>query len=223
VPAASETRQILVVDDDRNFRALIREELERAGFAVHEASDGEQALATARANRPSLVVLDVCLPGISGYEVLRALQETVRADLPVLFMSGERTDKNDRVSALLLGADDYFVKPFAADELLARIRRSLAHEGRGNGTARADTPSPLAMLTAREREVLKLLADGLGQAQIAAHLVVSTRTVATHIQHILSKLDVHSRVQAVALALRHGLDGDDVVAHARRRVAAMQD
>jgi DNA-binding NarL/FixJ family response regulator len=214
-----------VVDDDAEFRAAVREVLERAGFVVREAPDGEQALATAQASRPSLVVLDVCLPGISGYEVLRALQDTVSADLPVVFMSGERTDKNDLISAMLLGADDYLIKPFDPDELLARIRRSLARPANRHGGASQQPPSPLMSLTPRELEVLELLADGLNQTDIAARLVLSSRTVGTHIQHILTKLDVHSRAQAVAVALRDGLEGRDVIAHVdtlQNAVAALE-
>jgi DNA-binding NarL/FixJ family response regulator len=207
VPAVAEARHILVVDDDQNFRAFARELLERAGFGVREAPDGEEALATARTDAPYLVVLDVCLPGIGGYEVLRALQETVDPDLPVVFVSGKRTDTSDRVSALLLGADDYLVKPFEPDELLARVRRSLARSGNGNRGKSADVSTSLAALTAREREVLELLADGLNQMEIAARLTVSARTVGTHIQHILTKLGVHSRAQAVAFTLRNGLEG----------------
>ena len=99
-----------------------------------------------------------------------------------------------------------------ANELLARIRRSLHRVNRGEPAPGPTSPA-LAALTAREAEVLALLADGLTQAEIAARLVVSPRTVGTHIQHILSKLDVHSRAQAVAMALRQGLRGGDVVAH----------
>jgi DNA-binding NarL/FixJ family response regulator len=204
MPAAASIHDVLVVDDDSKFRAVVREILERSGFAVREACDGEEALASAQARQPDLVLLDVCLPGISGYEVLRALQDTVHSDLPVVFMSGDRTDKNDRVSALLLGADDHFVKPFEPDELLARIRRSLARSGSGSVLSAAQ--SPLTALTARELEVLGFLADGVNQAQIAARLVLSPRTVGTHIQRILKKLDVNSRGQAIAFALRNGID-----------------
>ena len=218
--AANGGFHILVVDDDENFRTHIRVVLERAGFMVSEASNGEQALATAQLARPSLVVSDVCLPGISGYEVLRALQDTVHQDLPVVFMSGERTDKNDRVSALLLGADDYLVKPFEPDELLARIRRSLARPGNEGGRVSQESAAQLMSLTARERQVLELLAGGLNQSQIAAHLVLSGRTVSTHIQHILAKLGVHSRAQAVAFALRNGVDVREGTAHNNADVAA---
>jgi DNA-binding NarL/FixJ family response regulator len=205
--AAAPDHFVLVVDDDQRFRTFVRDLLEGAGFRVVDVSTGDEALAFARVNPPDLVVLDVCLPGISGYEVLRQLQETVREDLPIVLMSGQRTDKQDWVSALHLGADDHLVKPFEPDELLARVRRSLARTANGNGHgALLGSTSPLEILTFREREVLSLLTSGLTQSQIATQLVISPRTVGTHIHHILTKLDVHSRAQAVALALRIGFD-----------------
>jgi DNA-binding response OmpR family regulator len=185
---------ILVVDDDRAVRKLICSALRAEGFDVREAADGEAALAAVDAILPSLVVLDVRLPGISGYEVCSVLKRRHGDDLPVLFLSGARTEPQDRVAGLLLGADDYVVKPFAVDELLARIRNLLRRSGHASGR--------LGRLTAREREILTCLADGLGQKEVARQLAISPRTAARHIQNILAKLDVHSRAQAVALALR---------------------
>ena len=120
--------------------------------------------------------------------------------MPIIFLSGERTEWYDRVGGLLLGADDYIVKPFAPDELVARVRTLLRRAERPvrEGPVRSN-------LTAREFEVLRLLADGLSQADIAARLFISSKTVATHIEHILDKLEVRSRAQAVAFAYREGL------------------
>jgi DNA-binding NarL/FixJ family response regulator len=219
MPTAAGAVQILVVDDDVDFRAFLRVALERAGFDVHEADDGAAAIAVARLTQPSLVVLDVRLPGISGYEVLRELHETVRPEMPVILVSGERTEKEDTIGGLLLGADDYLAKPFDPDELLARIRRSLGRGARAKPQPEDRSTSPLAALSRRELQVLELLTDGLTQAEIAARLVLSPRTVGTHIQHILSKLDVHNRAQAVALALRSGLDRWDVAPHAQAGAA----
>jgi DNA-binding NarL/FixJ family response regulator len=211
--AGSHPGPVLVVDDDQEFRGLMRAMLERAGFEVREAADGDDAIAAAQLTRPGLVLLDVHLPGISGYEVLRELHETVDDNLPVILVSGERAAREDVVAGLLLGADDYLVKPFHGDELLARIRRSLRRHKRITSSGKG-TSSVLGSLTAREAEVLALLAEGLTQAEIAAQLVLSPRTVGTHIQHILTKLEVHNRAQAVALALRNGLRAGDVTAHA---------
>jgi DNA-binding NarL/FixJ family response regulator len=117
----------------------------------------------------------------------------------------------DRVAGLLIGADDYIVKPFDPDELLARVRRLLLRSSRSaNGTDRRRGHSDaLAALTPREREVLGLLARGSDQEEIAASLFISPKTVATHIQRLLAKLGVHSRAQAVAFAHQEQLlDGE---------------
>jgi DNA-binding NarL/FixJ family response regulator len=144
------------------------------------------------------VLLEIPLGDISGYEVCRALREELGDGLPIVFVSGSRTESYDRVVGLIIGADDYIVKPFAADELLARVRR-LVHRSR---PAMARTAS---RLTPRELEVLELLADGRSPQEISAGLFISTKTVSTHIEHIFTKLGVSSRVQAVALAYRDGL------------------
>jgi two-component system, OmpR family, response regulator len=207
-PAAQGGEAVLVVDNDPLFRAFVRDLLERAGFDVVEAADGEAALSVAALQRPELVLLDVCLPRASGYEVCRELRDRFGDSLGIIFVSGERIESIDRVSGLLLGADDYLAKPFDPDELLARVRtvlrRVAGHAENGNGKALGNAVAD-AELTPRELEVLQLLAEGMTQPQIARRLVISPRTVGTHIQNLLGKLDVHSRAQAVALAHRLGL------------------
>jgi DNA-binding NarL/FixJ family response regulator len=192
---------IISVDDDAGFRRWISGVLERAGYTTVGLATGEEALLKAEAKRPALVLLEVKLPGISGYEVCCELKERLGRDLAVFFLSGVRTEPFDRAAGLLVGADDYLVKPIDPDELLARVRRHVLPRGGGDATAAAAVPE----LTKREREVLDLLALGLDQGEIARSLVISQKTVATHIQHVLSKLGVHSRAQAVAFAHRSGL------------------
>jgi DNA-binding NarL/FixJ family response regulator len=194
-------RAVLVVDDDDGFRRFVSSLLEQAGYATVEAVDGKEALAAAGRERPSLVLLDLKLPGISGYEVCRRLKEDFGSDLPVFLVSGVRTEPFDRAAGLLIGADDYLTKPVDPDELLARVRRSALPTAEAAG----ETGSALEELTDRERHVLRLLAQGLAQQEIAGSLVISNKTVATHIQHVLEKLGVHSRAQAVASAYRSGL------------------
>jgi DNA-binding response OmpR family regulator len=176
-------RAVLVVDDDDGFRRLVSSLLEQAGYATVEAVAGEEALAAAGRERPSLVLLDVKLPGISGYEVCRRLKEDFGSDLPVFLVSGVRTEPFDRAAGLLIGADDYLTKPVDPDELLARVRKSALPTAEAAGT----TGSALEQLTDRERHVLRLLAQGLAQQEIARSLVVSNKTVATHIQHVLER------------------------------------
>ena len=191
---------ILVVDDDKGFRSLMATVLERAGYSAIEAGTGEEAMEAARRERPALVLVDVKLPGIHGYEVCRELKETFGEELPVFLISGERTEAFDLAAGLLIGADESLAKPLDPDELLARIRKYV-RPGRAPGEGEAAVPD----LTSREREVLGLLAQGLTQGEIARALVISEKTVATHIQHVLEKLGVHSRAEAVALAHRSGL------------------
>lgn len=208
LPAAGQT--ILVVDDDPKFRALVRTLCERAGLQVEEAADVSGALLAAEEAPPDIVLLDVRLPGASGYEVYRELHDR-DATLPIIFVSGERTDAYDRTVGLLLGADDYIVKPLDPDELIARVRRSI----RRRKERKTQKDDALAELTPREREVLALLASGRSSKEIARMLVISPRTVTTHVQHILAKLDVNSRARAIALAHRVGLvDHAEVEAHA---------
>ncbi len=202
---------ILIVDDDRSSRELFSCVLAGAGYSTIEVESGEAALVQAGEVRPSLVWLDVHLPGVSGYEVCRQLRERFGEQLPIIFASGSRTEPHDRVAGLMIGADDYVVKPFSADELIARVGRLLTRaEADWSGNGGSDSR---VRLTEREREVLGLLADGLSQNAIASELYISPKTVATHIQHILTKLDVHSRAEAVASAYRLGLVSPDVTAH----------
>jgi DNA-binding NarL/FixJ family response regulator len=204
---------ILIVDDDAAARELVRELLEGAGYSTLEAASGEEALVLAGEQRPSLAVLDPHLPGISGYEVCRQLKERFGERLPIMFVSGTRTEPHDRVAGLMIGADDYIVKPYAPDELVARVWRLLMRTADGRPEADGDAAGSWR-LTERELQVLGLLAQGLTQKAIAAELYISPKTVATHIQRILTKLDVHSRAEAVAVAYRLGIVNADVTAHA---------
>jgi DNA-binding NarL/FixJ family response regulator len=189
-------RTILVVDDDRPLRALVCEILEAAGFSPIAAANAEEAYAALNADRPAVVILDVEMPGTSGYELCRRLRAEFGNELGIILLSGSRVESFDRVAGLHLGADDYILKPFIPDELVARVEAV---------ARRLPAPSPPTHsqnLTKRELEILRLLGDGLDQAEIAQRLVVTPKTVAKHIENINKKLDVHSRAEAVAVAYR---------------------
>ncbi|MEM7340309.1 MAG: response regulator transcription factor [Actinomycetota bacterium] len=113
---------VLVVDDEPRITRVVRDYLDQAGFAVLEASTGEEALEQFSARRPDLVVLDLGLPGIDGFDVVRELRN--RSEVPIVILTA-RSDETDRVVGLELGADDYVVKPFGPKELVARIRAVL--------------------------------------------------------------------------------------------------
>ena len=189
---------VLVVDDDASFRGLVTTLLESASLEAIEAGHSGEAIAASRKRRPDAAILDVELPGVSGYSLCRELRAAYGPDLPVIFVSGTRTDPIDRAAGLLVGGDDYLCKPVDPDELLARLRRLLER-------SRLWAKPTSVELSEREIEVLQLVAEGLPPAEVARRLVISPKTVASHVQRILTKLKVHTRAQAVAVAYEAGL------------------
>jgi DNA-binding NarL/FixJ family response regulator len=189
---------VLVVEDDERLRLLMQALLTEGGYDVRAEASGDGAVRAVERERPLLAILDVCLPGHTGYEVCRRMRDRYGHTVPVLFVSGERTEAVDRVAGLLLGGDDYLVKPFDPDELLARVTSLLRRTTPG-------AASPSTALTRREREIFELLAEGLGNAAIAERLAISPKTVSTHVGNIYGKLGVRTRVQALAAGYRHGL------------------
>jgi len=128
-------KTVLVVDDDRPMRALCRASLEEAGFRVLEAAGGEQALESVRDERPDLILLDIMMPGISGWEVTSALLADRSTDqIPIIFISARR-ELADRVRAFGLGAQDYVTKPFDPTALAITVAKTLAEIDRGERDA----------------------------------------------------------------------------------------
>jgi DNA-binding NarL/FixJ family response regulator len=199
---AVDSGPILIVDADARFRAFVSGLVTRAGFTAREAATGGQAVEAARAERPGLVLMDVGLPDVNGFEMCQRLRDEFGDDLPIVFVSGERTDPLHRAAGFLVGGDDYLVKPVDPDELVARARRFVARSRRGRSSW-PRTPRRAA-LTDRELEVLQLLAEGMPPKEIARELVIAPKTVASHVQHVIAKLGVHSRAEAVAVAYREG-------------------
>lgn len=115
-------RTVLIVEDELTIARLVRDYLERAGFSVLTAADGDSALATARRHRPDLVVLDLGLPGMDGLDVARMLRRD--SSVPMIMLTA-RTEETDKIVGLELGADDYVTKPFSPRELVARVRALL--------------------------------------------------------------------------------------------------
>jgi DNA-binding NarL/FixJ family response regulator len=191
---------VLIADDDAATRELLATALDAEDCTIVVAERGDAVPPLVRRFRPDAVILDVAMPGLSGYELCHRLRDEFGEALSIVLVSGFRTEGIDRVAGLLLGADDYVVKPFDPNELVARVRRLLE---------RARRPPDMERLTARELEVLTLLSRGFAQDEIASRLVISPKTVATHLQHVLEKLRVHSRAQAVAAAFRYGLLAND--------------
>jgi DNA-binding response OmpR family regulator len=164
--------RILVVEDDGNLSALLRENLAFEGFEVRVVADGSLAVEQARVYLPHLIVLDIMLPGMNGFELCSTLRRNGRT--PILMVSA-RGQKNDKVRGLNLGADDYLVKPFELEEFLARVNAILRRvrppsEELWLGTVRVDFRSHSARrgsqelhLTHREFDLLKYLSERPGQ------------------------------------------------------------
>lgn len=188
---------VLIADPEEASRDLLSGVLRNAGYEPLEAASGDEALDLARARVPAAAILEIPLSGMSGYELCAALRVEFGADMPVIFLSGSRVEPYDRVAGLLLGADDYVTKPYSAGELLVRLRNLLHRRADPDGSRFA------RRLTKREHEVLVLMAEGLHHDEIAQRLVISPKTVATHVEHILRKLGARGRAQAISIAYHH--------------------
>ena len=206
--------RVLVVDDEPDICALVAFHLAKAGFRVTTAGTGIEALACVRDEEPALVVLDLMLPGLSGYEVLERLRaEPNTRDVPVLMLTARR-EEEDRIRGLALGADDYQTKPFSPQELVLRVaailRRTRVADSVGSGDTlvigalridraahRVSVNGEVVELTPTEYKLLLTLAERRGRVQGRAHLLetvweaapdIQTRTVDMHVQRLRSKL-----------------------------------
>ncbi|MDB4881316.1 MAG: phoB [Gemmatimonadetes bacterium] len=207
--------RILVVDDEPDIVALVAYHLAKNGYRVSTASSGTEALESARRDRPALVVLDLMLPGMSGYEVLEQLRAGDATRAVAVLMLTARREEPDRIQGLSLGADDYLTKPFSPQELVLRVGAILRRVGAGGATS-GDTLLIGALeidlaahqvkvqgvpieLTPTEFKLLQILAERRGRVQGRAHLLetvweaapdIQTRTVDMHVQRLRAKLGV---------------------------------
>lgn len=198
--------RILLVDDHglmrEGLRALLAREpdLEVAG----EAADGRQAVALAASLQPDVVVMDVVMPGLSGLEATRQIVEA-RPATRVLGLS-MHTDRTYVRGMFEAGAQGYLLKTTALAELVTAIRAvHTEHRYVSPGLASEGAAGPGADLSPREREVLKLLAEGRSSREVAAELGLAVSTVETHRRQISSKLELHSMAELTKYAIRHGI------------------
>jgi two-component system phosphate regulon response regulator PhoB len=204
---------VLVVDDEADIVALVAYHLAKNGYRVSTASSGTEALDAARRERPALIVLDLMLPGMSGYEVLEQLRAGDGTREVAVLMLTARREEQDRIQGLSLGADDYLTKPFSPQELVLRVAAILRRVGAG-GASPSDKIhlGPLEIdcgahtvrvegdavdLTPTEFKLLLTLAERRGRVQARAHLLqtvweaapdIQTRTVDMHVQRLRAKL-----------------------------------
>ncbi|WP_069172274.1 response regulator [Streptomyces griseus] len=205
--------RVLLVDDHQVVRRGLRTflEIQDDVEVVGEAADGAEGVARTEELRPDVVLMDIKMPGTDGIEALRRLR-ALENPAKVLIVTSF-TEQRTVVPALRAGASGYVYKDVDPDALAGAIRSVhaghvllqpevadalLAQEDSGSGTGRGST------LTEREREVLGLIADGRSNREIARALVLSEKTVKTHVSNILMKLDLSDRTQAALWAVRHG-------------------
>ncbi len=155
----SKQQHVLVVDDERTIREVVRRYLELDGFTVTEAETGPQALDILHDTQPDLIVLDIMLPGVDGFAITRKLRSPsdyvpmkLNGDVPIIFLSA-RTEEVDRITGFEVGADDYVVKPFSPRELVARVKAVLRRSDIGAGSNEAPIDAGHLVLDPRSRTV----------------------------------------------------------------------
>ncbi|MFB7884992.1 LuxR C-terminal-related transcriptional regulator [Microbacterium sp. NPDC056057] len=171
--------------------------LGRLGLSAVAFATATQAAAQLNGVAPEVAILEV---EDGGCGFLRELRDRYGPEMPAVLVSADRTTPADVVAGLLVGADDYAAESMDAEEFLARVRRLIERTRPARG-ATADLRR-LSSLTPRERQVLALTTEGMSQKQVATEMGISIKTVGAHMQNLLGKLGVHSRMEAVALAAR---------------------
>jgi len=213
------SQRILIVDDEENIRDLASLYLEKEGFAVEGAGSGREAIDRFAHTNPALVILDVMMPGMDGFEVCRALRR--EHDVPILMLTARNEDV-DKIVGLELGADDYMTKPFNPRELVARVKAILRRSESGRGAKNAIAITNLSVdkarrevkiddvmvaLRTKEFDLLIAFVENPGIALTRDQLLESvwgydyageTRTVDVHVQHLRTKL-VGAKVQIETL------------------------
>ena len=204
--------KILIVDDEINIRELIKFNLEKSGYKVIEADDGQRAINLAKAEKPELIVLDLMLPGMDGLEVCRIVKNSREtAAIPIIMLTA-KSEEIDKVIGLELGADDYLTKPFSPRELLARIKAVLRRSHKESPVGGELVLGKLRLnfsryeaylgtvkleLTPKEYEMLKLFVTNTGKVFTREQLLEKvwgyeyfgdTRTVDVHVRHLRVKL-----------------------------------
>ncbi|OUC16316.1 MAG: DNA-binding response regulator [Alkalinema sp. CACIAM 70d] len=225
--------QLLLVDDEPGLREAVQAYLEDSGFTVHTATNGDEGWEVAQRILPDLVISDIMMPQVDGYQLLKRLRDDPRfQSLPVIFLTA-RGMTNDRIQGYDAGCDAYLPKPFDPDELVAIVKNILARQkaaqaGSGDienpdvaelarqikeikalltqkGTLQT-TAAPINIdFTPREQSVLELVVDGLMNKEIARRLDTSVRNVEKYVSRLFTKTGTNSRTELVRFALEHGL------------------
>ncbi|MBD2667060.1 response regulator transcription factor [Richelia sinica] len=220
---------ILVADDDLGTRLSISDYLELSGYSVMTADNGQEALAMVEEYQPDLIVTDIVMPRMNGYELVRRVrQKPVFRLIPVILLTA-RTKTQERILGYQSGCDLYLPKPFELEELAAAIRNLLERsqiiqseyryyqenlatstaiktvDGHNSLSTQIQEPQMLSGLTTREQEVLELLTHGLSNVEMGHQLHLSPRTVEKYVSSLLRKTETNNRAELVRFAIKHGL------------------
>lgn len=226
--------QLLLVDDEPGLREAVKDYLEESGFKVQVASNAREGWELMQQNTPELVISDIMMPQVDGYQFLKQLREDPRfVSLPVIFLTAKGMT-SDRIQGYQAGVDGYLPKPFDPDELVAiienlltrRVNQTQAKNGNSETPDIAELANQIAQikalltqrnaipqtnppftidLTPREQSVLNLVAEGLMNKEIARRLETSVRNVEKYVSRLFSKTGTNSRTELVRFALEHGL------------------
>ncbi|KGF73545.1 chemotaxis protein CheY [Neosynechococcus sphagnicola sy1] len=227
--------RLLLVDDEPGLREAVQAYLEDSGFTVQVASNAREGWDSLQASQPDLVITDVMMPQVDGYQFLKQLREDARfSTLPVIFLTA-RGMTTDRIQGHKAGCDAYLAKPFDPDELVAIVENLLGRRAAIQSAADSEEtpdiadmarqiseirsilsqrgelplghpPSPVKIdFTPREQSVLDLVAQGLMNKEIARRLETSVRNVEKYVSRLFSKTGTNSRTELVRYALEHGL------------------
>lgn len=223
--------KLLLVDDEPGIRVSVKEYLQEVGgFEVQVASNANEALQMLEKQTPDLVISDVMMPQLDGYEFLKKLRDDPRfKNLPVIFLTA-RGMTTDRIKGYQAGVDAYLSKPFEPDELVAMVENLLGRRTANSETTSSSeleqiaqqiaairamldqrngitqTPPPIRIdFTPREQSVLDLVSEGLMNKEIARRLETSVRNVEKYVSRLFSKTGTNSRTELVRYALEHGL------------------
>ena len=217
--------KILVVDDDLGTRLSIGDYLELSGYEVVTANDGQQGLVMVNKHHPDLIVTDIIMPQMNGYELVRQVRQQPNFRLLPVILLTARTQTQERILGYQSGCDLYLPKPFELEELAAAINNLLERSqiiqseyklSLQENLKKADSVNQTDLsndretqlhesLTAREQEVLEILTHGLSNAEIGDRLYLSPRTVEKYVSSLLRKTNTSNRAELVRFAMEHNL------------------
>ncbi|BCX12564.1 MAG: DNA-binding response regulator [Thermosynechococcus sp.] len=204
---------VLIADDDPGIRLSVSRFLESEGYCCLTAGEGAQALEMIHRYQPHLLITDIAMPNMNGYELVRQVrQHPALRLLPVIYLTA-RTELEERIRAYRTGGDVYLAKPFDLNELAAVVRNLLDRaqlvqmewQRRQQPFSVPKSQRVRVDLTPREKDVLALLVAGLSNAQIGDRLHLSARTIEKHVSSLFQKTAVHNRAELVRLAIEQGL------------------